>query len=654
MMTPKMSLIMSVAALVMLLSGCTEESLSGVSGVRAGDAGGAAGSGQPERPNVLLVCIDTLRADHLGCYGYERRSTSPNLDRLATESIVFASASSTAGWTKPSVPSFLTGTYPLQHGVYEGSSEARAGKTSHVLAPEALTLAEVFSAAGWRTGAFVKNAQLNRGNGFEQGFEVYRDRAGDARDIRWAALDWIDGLGDGEAFFLYLHFLDAHWPYPVPDEVALRFVDEAGLKSFREEDWRAVRDAINDGERVPSESELELLLGLYDAGIRYVDDELGRLFEGLELRGLERNTVICVISDHGEEFMEHGRIGHGHGLYETLLQVPWILRVPGRDAERSSIPVSLVDLFPTLTAAAGMNGVADGLPGIDRLAHPGRKQPRFAEHKEPAAYQQSLAAGSDKLIRRFVPELSGGEEELPAVGGRWEVELRGAEASGDWVARTIKLRDEPADDPFEVKDHIEGRTPAGFRLCGLQVELRADTELYGEVPQLVSTDWLEDGWPVKVQGAVRVAPDGSLRLAAERIKVYARDARIDRELRGPLTALEGEFPHRAAMLGPVRVVCDSGTRWDLSLLRERGPRLSREALLELVVNEERMGVELERRCFSLEHDPREQHPSSEGCVALDGELDRLGAALVGTGEHGGERLLEEDVLEELRELGYLR
>ncbi|MFT5151789.1 MAG: choline-sulfatase, partial [Planctomycetota bacterium] len=269
--------------------------------------------------NVIVICLDTVRADHLGCYGYEKRETTPFMDSLAERSVLFEDASSTAGWTKPSVPSILTGMLPLQHGVYRGSARSENGAVSDVLADEALTLAEVYSERGYQSAAFVRNAQLRRGLGFEQGFDLYRDKAGDAREIRWRTSDWLDERDTQRPFFLYLHYLDAHWPYPVPEEYATRFTSPEQVEFLRSSDWRRLRDAVNDGAEQLSDDQLDALLALYDGALRYIDDELARLWEKLERDGLADDTIICIVADHGEEFMEHGRIGHGNGLYETLL-----------------------------------------------------------------------------------------------------------------------------------------------------------------------------------------------------------------------------------------------------------------------------------------------------------------------------------------------
>ncbi|MFT5289977.1 MAG: choline-sulfatase, partial [Planctomycetota bacterium] len=253
-----------------------------------------------QRPrNVILICWDTVRADHLGPYGYSLRPTTPALDALATRSTVFTDASATAGWTKPSVPSILTGLMPAEHGVFEGSASFELGKTTDVLPESAVTLAEVFQGRGFRTAAFVKNAQLRPGNGFEQGFETYRDEVGDARDIRWAGLDWLDSLQPEDSFFLYLHALDAHWPYAIPDAAAKRFVELERVRMFQEKSFKEIVDRIQDGEREFSADERNDLLALYDGAISYLDQQLGFLIEGLALRGLEEDTVIVLVSDHG-------------------------------------------------------------------------------------------------------------------------------------------------------------------------------------------------------------------------------------------------------------------------------------------------------------------------------------------------------------------
>jgi arylsulfatase len=385
----------------------------------------------PQRPNVILVCMDTVRADHVGWLGYERHDTTPHLDRLAEQAIVFEDASAAAGSTRPSVPTFMTGTYPLQHGLY-----GREGDTVAPLASESTTLAEVFSAAGWRTGAFVYNPQLARGNGFEQGFEVYDDAVGDAASICERAERWLADVPDDEPYFLYLHFLDAHWPYPIPERYATMFATAASIAPFQGADsWKTIM-AIGAGERPTSEAELDALRSLYDGGIRHVDDRLGEFLARLDERGGRKNTVICVLADHGEEFMEHGRIGHGHGLWENLLRVPWLLYVPGEPPARVKVPVSLIDVFPTLLAAAGLKPPEE-IEGVDRLKERAVGGAIFAEFKDEQRYQQSLRRGDRKIVRRFRrvqgtdPATPFKREEIPAMLKSGRPQSRVYELAGD-------------------------------------------------------------------------------------------------------------------------------------------------------------------------------------------------------------------------------
>src|SRR6185503_16981397 len=261
----------------------------------------------------------------------------------------------------------------------------------------------------------------------------------------------------------------------------------------------------------------------------YLDSELGQFLAGLELRGLAANTIVCVIADHGEEFGEHGRVGHGHGLWENLLHVPWILCVPGRPPERHDSLVSLIDLFPTLIAAAGLEPPA-GHEGVDRLAEPRAERAILAEHKTHDRYLQVLRVGDEKLLRNFRP--TGGEtveRTLPiALDTRWEAKL---EAVGDeFVARQLKPRDEETSDPPEFKGPIEDLTPTEFRIGGIRV--RYDTESKRQTDVGTSGPELANGQIVKVRGP---RENGALR--AERIKFYGPEECAGLEVRGTVEAL---------------------------------------------------------------------------------------------------------------------
>ncbi len=612
-------------------------------------------AGGEKRPDVILICLDTVRADRLGCYGYRANETTPRLDALANESTLFVDASASACWTKPSVPSFLTGTYPLEHGVYEGSAHDEGGERSDVLPEAATTLAEMFRDAGWSTAAFVRNAQLRRGLGFEQGFELYQDEAGDAREIRWRAQDWLDARAGNRPFFLYLHFLDAHWPWPVPEEYATRFAPAEAIAPFRGKGSRPLRDAVNAGERVLGQVEREAMGALYDGSLRYIDDQLSELFAWLERRGRWRDTVVCVIADHGEEFGEHGKLGHGHGLYEGLLRVPWILRVPGRPARRVEAPVSLIDLFPTLLSAAGL-APPGPVEGIDRLAQPDARRAVFAEHKEPDAYQQSLRSGTDKLVRRFTAAGGAGAQPgdpLPRIGRRYDVDLD--PSGGRLRALAVAAGEDDPADPPELKGTVQGLRGTSFSLCGVPVRLAADAVFYGELQEEgAGAEELREGRLVKI-----VATPQDAFLEAKRVKLYAGDAEPELELRGSLEAFEGDAAAGRLRIAGLWVVVDGSTRWTgVEGGNEDG--LARETVLGWLQEDALpdAAFRLERRLFDLSRGPGESEPRTDGppLAALDRALDELGERLARRRiwSEADQRLLDSKALDELRALGYVR
>ena len=487
---------------------------------------------EPKPKNLILICWDTVRADHLGTYGYKTHGTTPHVDLWAKGATVFESASASACWTKPSVPSYLTGTPPLQHGVYRGSSKDAAGVISDVLPAGSVTIAEILQERGYRTVAFIRNAQLRLGQGIEQGFDVYDDHGGDAREIRWKAMDFLLERDPEKPFLLYLHMLDAHWPYPVPLEYATRYADPAAVERFRGENWKAFRDEVNHGDRPLKTADRDELIALYDGALAYLDVEFGRLHSFLEHEGLLENTAIALISDHGEEFGEHGRIGHGHGLYEGLLHVPWIMSVPGRAPARVTHAVSLLDLLPTLMGA--LDVPAPPTEGIDQLADSARARPLFAEHLEPGRYERSLRVDQAKHIERFKPRAEDlGTDSLPPIGMRLEVKLR--LAGRDLVALEIEESDDPEDSRVELKGPLEVR---GRRLsiAGIPLELGENWTLYGELGQRsqAAPAFVADEM-VKAVGF-----GDSSGLVVEKLKLYGPDAKQILELRGAFGGTEGE------------------------------------------------------------------------------------------------------------------
>ncbi|HKB16675.1 MAG TPA: sulfatase-like hydrolase/transferase [Planctomycetota bacterium] len=624
---------------------------------------GCAGESEPANPNVLLICLDAVRPDRMGCYGYDRRPTTPHLDELARRSIVFEDANAAACWTKPSVPSFLTGTWPLQHGVYEGSVHGQAGSFSDLLPEESRTLAEAFDGRGWATAAFVENDQLGKGSGIEQGFDTYEAGAGDARQIRWRALDWIDAQERGRPFFLYLHLLDAHGPYLVSEEFFRRFAPGAPLGPLGGTEWRAVRDAVNEGKLRLTEPEKEGLGALYDAAIRSMDDQLGLLFRGLERRGLWERTVVALVADHGEEFLERGRLGHGHGLHQTLLRVPWILRVPGREPDRVETPVSLVDLAPTILSAAGLRP-RESMRGVDRVAKSEASGAIFAEHKDPDRYEQAYREGSWKLVRRFVLRAPG-EPAGPAVpgaarlaaGARWQADL---EVLPDGGLRAVELKPsgEPATEPTVLKGPVGRIGAASLEIGGVGVRLDPSATFSGEAPDKSDPRRsLREGMMVKASGALA---NGAF--LAKKVKIYPLTEEREFEVRGTVAVVEASGERGRFRLDEGWIAWDPATAWGFPDSGVAQEALARERIAELFgeggTGPGKAEFVVETSLYDLAADPGETHPVVDPdrekrlVEALDSFVRRLCRERIWGPED--RRLLDAGTIQRLKALGYVK
>jgi arylsulfatase A-like enzyme len=300
------------------------------------------------RPHpVIIFDIDTLRADRLGCYG-NPRPTSPVIDALAEEGVLFEWAFSQAPTTPPSQASILTSLYPPAHGV--------RGRLDR-LSKEITTLAEVFQAEGLATGAFVDGGYMKRGFGLLQGFQTKVDRRGGLEEIGPKALDWIREHAE-ENFLLLIHTYDVHTPYDPPEPWRSQFLQGVAPPSPGFEPttlaMETIRESAELGRPIPlSENDIAYALALYDAGIRYVDDWIGRFVTELEALGIYDRSTLVVISDHGEEFQEHGSVLH-EKLYSTVTRVPLIIRSPmARSGSLVPDVVETIDLMPTLLEMVG-------------------------------------------------------------------------------------------------------------------------------------------------------------------------------------------------------------------------------------------------------------------------------------------------------------
>ena len=398
-----------------------------------------------DHPNIILLTVDALRADHLSCYGYPK-STSPNIDRLAAESVQFTNAVSTAPWTFPAFSAIHTSMYPSELGV-SAFNVSLPQIYQQRLDPLRATLAETLQSQGYRTQAIVTNPWLFPEFGFAQGFDGYlvvdrqkaydydsalgetlagriAGRAGaadsalrslyqalmgpagqpvwDVRADRVSAevLSWLDAH-HAERFFLWVHYIDPHYPFSPPAAyrpsiagVSSERLDYLG--SYNEDDVYTGRARLRPADR-------DALVALYDGEIRYVDHYVGQVLDRLNEQGLRDNTLLVLSADHGDEFWEHGGYQHGHSLYNELVHIPLIVRGPrGFDSPRRIDDVARhVDIAPTLAEAAGASFHADARgASLSSLLNAGAAPPRvaFSEGLFLTSEKKAIRDGDRNLI----------------------------------------------------------------------------------------------------------------------------------------------------------------------------------------------------------------------------------------------------------------
>jgi arylsulfatase A-like enzyme/Tfp pilus assembly protein PilF len=416
--------------------------------------------------NLLLISVDTLRADHTSPYG--AATETPLLQRLASEGVVFENAYSPVPLTQPAHASLFTGSYPARHGVRDN--------VGFTLAERAVTLAECFAEAGYQTGAVVAASVLGKRSGLDQGFESYDDaftaaqlgtgspvveRVGE--EVRDRALAWLDARDASRPFALFVHFYDPHAPYAAPGELGQRFSADP-----------------------------------YAGEIAHADRCVAALVERLERENLLDATAVVFLSDHGESLGEHGEKTHGLFLYEAALHVPLVMRLPGADrpqGRRESAPVSLVDVMPTLVDLFELRAPPpmDGL-SLRPLLEGGELAERslFAETLYPLFYRWSpsfsIRQGQHKFIEAPRPELY------------------------DVVADPRELEDRLAAQP-EVRAPLQG---------ALQAELARWAALTPTAEQATSTDSVQALAALGYGAGMAVDPStsGPLPDAKDRVEIY--------------------------------------------------------------------------------------------------------------------------------------
>ena len=615
------------------------------------------GCAEERRPNVLVILIDALRADRLGCYGYPR-STSPNIDAFAAESVVFDHAYAQSPWTKPSIPTLFTSLYPVQHGVYEGEAHARGGALeSDVLSQSHSTLAESFRDSGYDTVAFVNNAHLDAAYGLAQGFDTYDHGPATAQTINAKFIEFLSEDRE-RPFFAYLHYLDAHWPFQPDEPFRARFRSSTRPSVFDRESWSGLRKRINDGTIQLSPADLERLQNLHDAGIAEMDHNIGMLLRSMRERGLLDETIVLLTSDHGEELMDHGRIGHGGTLYREVIDIPLMIRLPdGARAGRRDGVARLIDVFPTLAALAGIKPPA-GLEGRNLFASETAVPEIVAETRHKQTYRVSLRRGDWKYVRTYRAKRFSSERpqaEQPHLEPGMRIKAKGFFLPNRIVQATKISRKDPGDDDLEISGVVVGLSPGdrSFELHGLKIEAG---DLLGSNGMPI-TDGLHSGDWVKVEG--KLIGEGVLR--ADKFKRLAKGDRED-EIEAVVVRIEATSEagfEIAAGSFRITVTRDTRLRGFAGVDLRKTPIDRADAISDDPFSPTRLlSAKFEEQLFDLARDPGEQvdRISDEPAHAeplrkqLDAWLLRVSQSAA---KDVARKSLDAATIEELRALGYL-
>ena len=471
---------------------------------------------QPPPPSVVFITIDTVRADHLGAYGYTHGAT-PALDRLAREGVRFADATSQAPLTGPAHAALLTGTYPARFGLRDNATTP--------LPASATTMAEVFKARGYRTGAFIGAFIVDAQYGFAQGFDEFDARFprfdnGDKINARRsggevadAAVQWLGAAARGGPFFAWVHLYDAHGPYEAPAPYRTRFAAAP-----------------------------------YDAAIAYVDACVGRIVSALEQSGRLDSTIVAVIADHGEGLGEHGEKEHGLFLYDAVLHVPWLLRLPARQHAGRVVAAQVrsIDVLPTLAELAGAPLAArvDG------------------ESVVPLIEGRSMLEPPPSYAETYYPKLHFGLSELASV------------RVGDW-----KYIDAPRPELYQVSRDRAERT----NVIGARATLAAG--LSGEAQKIAASF----GAPARIQppqpDADTLARLQSLGYAGVVSAAASGGRGID-----PKDAVAGIERFRAGMATATRALARGHAAEALPILERLRPSNERSYELHLALGDAYLGL----------------------------------------------------------------
>jgi arylsulfatase A-like enzyme len=407
--------------------------------------------GQDDRPNIVVIISDALRPDHLGCYGYNR-PTSPNIDMLSQEGVVFETVITQAPWTKSSFSSLLSSTFPFQHGVVDWISKM----------PDTLeVLPEVLAENGYHTICVMNMVGMAGRFGVLRGFAETSVTGKFDRNATKTTDDAIALIESApEPFFLLIHYFDTHQPYKPPADFVQLIAGETASAMTE-----SARDSLSEEAAPRTAAEIERHITLYDACVRYVDSEIGRILNALQNGDMRSHTIVAISADHGEAFWEHDVGGHGRTLYDEEIKVPLVVSLPGRydRPRRVSRQVRMVDLAATIVDLAGAE-VPKRWEGVSLLA----LVDGGIRRKPGQAFLAPQIALTETSMRKGV---------LPVKSLRtdaWKVVIQPATG----LAQVYNLREDPAetsdlralnpapaDTLLRILETIPGARVAGWRMA---------------------------------------------------------------------------------------------------------------------------------------------------------------------------------------------
>ena len=303
--------------------------------------------------NIVLITIDTLRADHLSCYGYPRK-TSPNIDKIAEKGIIFKNSIAPSSWTAPSMVSLFTSVYPINHGVIHGFVRDDTVLRQNIFSDELTTLTEILNTHGYTTFGVASNHHLSEKFGFARGFDYFKYLPSlPAQFVNKAIYSWESEIKRSDKFFLWIHYYDPHNPYAPRTPWIEHYTSKELTKKLKlyQKPMRSLEQLIPQLKKYPQA--LSNLIALYDSEINYVDYFIGLLMQKFEL---DKNTLIVITSDHGEEFLEHGYLCHAHKLYQESIKIPLIIQFPNRTKKETfEKHINLIDIMPNILHILDIN-----------------------------------------------------------------------------------------------------------------------------------------------------------------------------------------------------------------------------------------------------------------------------------------------------------